>query len=371
MIWNDATDVRFNGSTVQAVYCNNTLIWPPMTAAPDAWTMLYVSSYHGTPYASEFGFSIYDATNRKVYTTDGMHPVSSYELSGNMFGASASGVSPFRMQFSASGIPYNVMRMTRAEISDSQFSTPVFSGSGSFISGSGTLKDSLKDSATFPTSMDYSAGYVSRMDVHEYEKRIWVYGSAVSQFNSAANAAMFLFVPTPPTAAVKGGGPFSATSEVPTSYTSGINAGYFEAYGGPMVHKDTALNAFDMFNGIEHSGDVYVRAKIKDREVIMTAYNNSDSCTLSLFPSTLVNYYALSGGSQLNPTSVAIATEVGIGRPYGSFSTAGISGNYSYEQASTHAYVGAYCTENGSGKKNGTLKCKETALAYTASTYIP
>ena len=366
MIWNDATDVRLNGASVQAVYCNNQMVWPPMTAEPDAWTLLYVSSYNGNLYGSEVGFNIYDATHRKVYSTNGMHPVSSYELSGNRIGVSASGVSPFRVQISASGVPYNVLRLNNDTVGDYSRSTPVFSGSGSFVSASGILKDSLKDSATFPTAMEDN-GWVSRVGVREYPKQIWVYGSAFSQYNSSVNASMFLFTPTAPTSAVLGGSTFTATAVAPTSYTENIKAGYFSNYSASMTRKDDSVSAFDMFNGIEHSGNVYL--SVKGTTAYKTATNTNDVCTISVFPSTLVSgtYPAaqyLSGGKWLTPTAAAKATLYGL-------NGAGTMNATFTDDASNHAYVGVYCTNSTAVCSAHQLKCSATALQYTASTYVP
>lgn len=375
MIWNDATDVRFNGSTIQAVFCNNQMVWPPMTAAPDAWTMLYVSSYHGSSCGSEVGFSIYDATHRKVYSTDGMHPISSYELSGNMFGVSASGTSPFRVMFSASGQPWKVLRRTKEEgiSSDSYAAGPIFTGSGSLVVFSGYLKDSLKDSATFPTAMGYELGKVSEYDLREHEKLIMVSGTAASQYQSSTSASMFLFVPTIPTATKIGGGPFTASVDNYTAYTTGIKPGYFVTYNSVLQASGSEVSAFDMFHSIEHSGDVFMQTQITPRTNIMTAVSNTnDNCSYSIFPASLVNGNALSGGSNLNPTSVALATVYSDFGGYGSFSPGSASAYYSYEAASDHAYIGAYCTYQHSGKSGDKMKCSSTIdMKYTASTYIP
>ena len=374
MIWNDATDVRFNGSTVQAVFCNNQMIWPPMTAAPDAWTMLYVSSYHGNLYGSEFGFSIFDANNRKVYTTNGLHPVSSYELSGNMFGVSASGTSPFRVMFSASGQPWKVLRPTDEAISsESYVGGPILTGSGSLVVCSGYLMDSIKDSATFPTAMGYEWGKVSEYGVREYDKLIMVSGTAASQYESSTSASMFLFVPTLPTATKLGGGAYAVSVDNYTAYTTGIKPGYFTTYNSVLQASASAVSAFDMFHSIEHSGDVFMQTQITPRTNIMTAVSNTnDNCSYSIFPASLVNGNALSGGSNLNPTSVALATVYSDFGGYGSFAPGSASAYYSYEAASDHAYIGAYCTYQHSGKSGDKMKCSSTIdMKYTASTYIP
>lgn len=372
MIWNDATDVRLNGASVQAVYCNNQMVWPSMTAEPDAWTLLYVSSYNGNLYGSEVGFNIYDATHRKVYSTNGMHPVSSYELSGNRIGVSASGVSPFRVQISASGIPYNVLRLNNDTVGNYDPSTPVLSGSGSFVSASGILKDSLKDSATFPTAMEDN-GWVSRVGVREYPKQIWVSGSATSWYNSSTSASMFLFVPTTPTATKIGGGTLTASADNYTAYTTGIKPGYFTTYNSVLQSSASDVSAFDMFHSIEHSGDVIMWTQITPRTTIMTAVTNTnDNCSYSIFPASLVNGNSLSGGSNLNPTSVALATVYSDFGGYGSFYPGSALAYYSYEAASDHAYIGAYCTYQHSGKSGDKMKCSSTIdMKYTASTYIP
>ena len=376
MIWNDATDVRFNGATVQAVYCNNQKVWPSMTAEPDAWTMMYVSSYLGNLYGSEVGFDIYDATHRKVYSTNGLHPVSSYELTSNCIYVSASGVSPFNLQISASGSPYETLDMQCPHFTRS---TPVLSGSGSFVSASGTMYDSLKDSATFPTAMvdpsamenpsspDYNR-FVSNAHVREYPKQIAVYGSALSQYNSSVQASMFLFTPTLPTSVVLVGrnGVFTASSTL-TSYTENIKAGYFSNYSASMTRKDDAVSAFDMFNGIEHSGNVTLL--VKGTTLYQAVTEPNDRCTISIFPSTLVsgaypeNQY-LSGGRLLTPTSVAKATR------YGSNGTGTLNATFT-DDASNYAYVGVYCTNSTAVCSAHKLTCSATALQYTASTYVP
>lgn len=373
MIWNDATDVRFNGSTVQAVYCNNQMIWP-QNREPDAWTMLYVSSYNGNLYGSEFGFSIFDANNHKVYTTNGMHPVSSYELSGNMFGVSASGTSPFRVMFSASGQPWKVLRPTEDGVSSGAYvAGPIFTGSGNFVVRSGYLKDSLKNSATFPTSMVYEGSKVSKYNVREDDKMIMVSGSAASQYQSSTIASMFLFVPTIPTATKIGGGTYTAIVDNYSAYTTGIKPGYFVTYSSVLQASGSEVSAFDMFNGIEHSGDVLMTTQITPRTNIMTAVSNTnDNCSYSIFPASLVNGNALSGGSNLNPTSVALATVYSDFGGYGNFYPGTASAYYSYEAASDHAYIGAYCTYQHSGQSGDKMKCSSTInMEYTASTYIP
>lgn len=374
MIWNDATDVRLNGATVQAVFCNNQMVWPSTTAEPDAWTMMIVSSYNGNLYESEVGFDIFDATHRKVYSTNGMHPVSSYELTSNCIYVSASGVSPFKLHLSSSGSPYKAFLQSCPQfISD----TPIFSGSGSFISASGIMADSLKNSAKFPTAMEDPSAIigsnttVSRAYVREYSKQIWVYGSAFSQYDSSVQASMFLFTPTAPISARLGGGStFTATAVAPTSYTENIKAGYFNNYSASMTRKDDSVNAFDMFNGIEHSGDVYMW--VKGTTLYQTHTNTSDRCTISIFPSTLVsgtypeNQY-LSGGKLLTPTSVAKATR------YGSNGTGTMYATFT-DDASDHAYVGVYCTDFVTSTavcSANKLTCSATALQYTASTYVP
>lgn len=374
MIWNDATDVILNGASVQAVYCNNQMVWPPMTAEPDAWTMLYVSSYNGNQYGSEFGFSIFDANNRKVYTTNGLHPVSSYDLSGNMFGVSASGTSPFRVMFSASGQPWRVLRQTDEAISYySYVAGPILTGSGSLVVCAGYLRDSLKDSATFPTAMGYEWGKVSQYNVREYPKQIWVSGSALSQYNSSTSASMFLFVPTIPTATRIGGGTYTASADNYTAYTTGIKPGYFTTYNSVLQSSASNVSAFDMFHSIEHSGNVIMWTQITPRNTIMTAVTNTnDNCSYSIFPAALVNGNTLSGGSNLNPTSVALATVYSDFGGYGSFYPGSALAYYSYEAASDHAYIGAYCTYQHSGQSGDKMKCSSTIdMKYTASTYIP
>lgn len=376
MIWNDATDVILNGASVQAVYCNNQMVWPPMTAEPDAWTMMIVSSYNGNLYGSEVGFDIYDATHRKVYSTNGIHPVSSYELTSNCIYVSASGVSPFNLRISASGSPYNVLRMQCDQFTRS---TPVLSGSGSFVSASGTMADSLKDSAKFPTAMEDpsailgSSTTVSRAYVREYPKQIWVSGSALSQYNSSTSASMFLFVPTTPTATRIGGGTLTASADNYTAYTTGIKPGYFTTYNSVLQSSASNVSAFDMFHSIEHSGNVIMWTQITPRNTIMTAVTNTnDNCSYSIFPAALVNENTLSGGSKLNPTSVALATVYSDFGGYGSFYPGSALAYYSYEAASDHAYIGAYCTYQHSGQSGDKMKCSSTIdMKYTASTYIP
>lgn len=372
MIWNDATDVRFNGSTVQAVYCNNQMIWP-QHREPDAWTMLYVSSYNGNLYGSEFGFSIFDANNHKVYTTNGMHPVSSYELSGNMFGVSASGTSPFRVMFSASGQPWKVLTPTEGGISSGAYvAGPILTGSGDFVVRSGCLKDSLKDSATFPTAMVYEGSKVSKYNVREYDKMITVSGSAASRYQSSTSASMFLFVPTIPTATKIGGGPYTASADNYSAYTTGIKPGYFATYNSVLQPSGSEVSAFDMFNSIEHSG-VFMYTQITPSTNIMTAVSNThDNCSYSIFPASLVNGNVLSGRSSLDPTSVALATVYSNFGGYGSFYPGTASAYFSYEAASDHAYIGAYCTYQHSGQSGNQMKCSSTIdMDYTASAYIP
>lgn len=390
MIWNDATDVRFNGSTVQAVFCNNQMIWP-QDREPDSYTLFYVSAKSGWNKDSEFGFNIYDGQNRKVFSTNGMHPVNSYTSQNDLYGVLVSGISPYRFTFSGSGVPYKVLVPTYSNFVSHSNGDLVLSGSGSFISASGELKDSkTMSSYPYPTSIDYDTSYTTKLSVQELDKQLRVSGSAITYTHSTVTSephpldsywpgALFLFAPLAPYTATYGmvGSSKTASAEAPTGTRSDIPVGYFQDFSSYLTAGNSGNPAvFDMFSSTEHSGDVTLG--FKGPAEVHSAYNIYYAAAMSIFPTSVVsssgNRYTLRAGQYFTPSSMAISTVQA--RP-----TTDLSGKYVYatlppESASSVAYAGIYSVvvppaPTGDQISSRTIKCSGSATTYYASAYIP
>lgn len=371
MIWNDATDVIFNGLRVVSVYCNGQPIWPT-TAEPDAFTVFGFSAYQsGTGTEDLFGVNIYDSLNRKVYSTNGMHPFSSYEYSGGKFRVSAEGVAPFTYRVSASSRPWSAMRLhgynMYSETDGSDMTAP-----GCLSTASGELYDSkvhTSQYATWETVDQMMSGTYNYATAQLGQKRFGVSGKCYRQSNSSISASMILFVPSQPEYAqyLASGVPLvSQEVTIPELYRTGITAGYFSTYADAMGYSSplTEQSAFNMFNGVEYSGDVSLT--VTASTAMSTATNTNDSCFMSVFPATLVSGAGrLSGGNSLVASSVAKATyNPGLGNT-------AMRASFGSAEASNYSYVGAYCRNPTAATYNHKLTVSATSLNYYASVAVP
>lgn len=366
MIWNNAADVLFNGSSVNAVICNSEVIWPPDQEA-DSWTCLYISALSADTCGSELGLSIFDGRNRKIYTTDGLKPISSYNrITSDTILISASGVSPYRFTFSGSGEPYHILNVPRTTsrisghwVYRSPLSTSV---PGSFISGSGYLLDSLNPGF-------YSAS--NPMWTFDYKKILQVSGLARSHSSNQAYAMIF-FVPTDPysgiLSAYNSGTPWSSQVFLPHYTSTSAGTGGLDNFSS-YLYNTSSVYAFDMFNSVNHSGDVGIR--IGSNTVLnQVTVSSNNVAYASWFPSTILSstnqtHYYLSGGKNLDPTSVGKGTQSSYNLQYG------VSAQFSSD-AGTHAYLGLYSmTTTHSAVTSESIKCWLSSIPYTASAQVP
>lgn len=308
MIWNDATNVIWNGSTVNAVICNGAQIWPKAEPTPDAWTMFSIYTYNNKAKSSQVGFDIFDSTHRKVYSTEGLHDISSYGSAD----AVASGIAPFYVSLSGSGCPYDVLAAKPGNSlntglisrrSDTQ--TP-----GSLVVTTAQLRDSKTHSSTFPTSVEAATlSNVSYMSARGYNKLLNVSGRMVANWlptGSTGSASGVLILTTfdvpwqaelPP----YDGDGFTSTaypsvSADPTGLSEpNVPAGYFfYSKSARMIGNDYPNKpAFNFFSDVSHSG--YVTASVQNMFSHISATIGAPGYGGGLFSNNIVS------GSSTNP----------------------------------------------------------------------
>lgn len=319
MIWNDATNVIWNGSTVNAVICNGAQIWPNAEPTPDAWTMFAVGSAGAVAGSSQIGFDIFDSTHRKVYSTEGLHDVSSY----NSADAVASGIAPFYVSLSGSGCPYNVLAPRPYNVSNSAVTLrqTTVDQPGSLITVTAQIRDSKTNSSDFPaTTSEATNSNVSRVYASGTEKLLELSGNMVANWLpvGATGSASGVFILTtfdnPLSGWMVPGSPFnnsSTTANIPGLADTGTLAGYFRNKTGYMQGNPLpGLTAFNFLSGINHSG--LLSARITNPLSGWSAVIGATGWTGSLFANNVVsgeypNLLNLSGKNNFQASAHAIA----------------------------------------------------------------
>jgi hypothetical protein len=181
---------------------------------------------------------------------------------------------------------------------------------------------------------------------------------------------MLFFVPTRPSTGVlsaSNGGtstPWSSQVAIPNYTNTGAVTGGLRTFEYSL-YNSTRENAFDLFNSVTHTGDVGIQTK----SALINGSNVSSNnvAYASWFPSTILsanqNRYFLSGGKNLNPTSVAKGTRSGYG--------IGSSLSAQFSNDDPHAYLGLYSmTTTNSAVSSESIKCKLSSIPYTASAQV-
>ena len=267
MIWNNATNVIWNGSPVNSVICNGALIWPNAEPEPDAWTMFAIDVYDDMTKSSQIGFDIYDGMHRKVYSTEGLHDISSYGSAE----AVASGIAPFYVSLSGSGRPYNALTARPSNSTNTALllRRSTIEDPGTLVVTTAQLKDSKTNSSSFPTSTaDATLSNVSYVDSRAVPKTLDVSGKLVANWlpvdgTGSAQGVMILTTFDVPYSASLPPYLFMTSTAFPPGFVpsgldkSGVKAGYFTsktAYMFGNVYPD--VSAFNFFNNINHSGNI-------------------------------------------------------------------------------------------------------------------
>ena len=381
MIWNNATNVIWNGSPVNSVICNGAQIWPNAEPEPDAWTMFIVETDSEMTKSSQIGFDIYDGMHRKVYSTEGLHDISSYGSAD----AVASGIAPFYISLSGSGRPYNALtakalgcKNTALILRRSTMEEP-----GTLVVTTAQLSDS-KTTSGYPTSTaDASWRNVSYLSSRALPKTLEVSGKLVSNWlpvggtGSAEGVMILTTFDVPYSASLP---PYNGlTSTAFTPYVSpsgfiksGVKAGYFTSKTDRMfgnVYPD--VSAFNFFNNINHSGNISLSVSgawggissvhgnapyIDDGLFLKNIVTGSSVNPYSAYSGEYATRMFLSGGNKFSAT----AHEV----------TRNYNGSYTLtdEQCSDQMYYGYWCYDKVGGMQYFG-KFVRTAAPTTGQTY--
>jgi hypothetical protein len=307
MIWNDATNVIWNGSTVNAVICNGAQIWPNAEPEPDAWTMFAIDVYDDMTKSSQIGFDIYDGMHRKVYSTEGLHDISSYGSAE----AVASGIAPFYVSLSGSGCPYNALTARPSNSTNTALllRRSTVEDPGTLVVTTAQLKDSKTNSSSFPTSTaDATLSNVSYVDSRAVPKTLEVSGKLVANWlpvdgtGSAQGVMILTTFDVPYSASLPPYYGVTSTAFPPGFIPSGlgrsgVKAGYFTGKTERMlgnVHTD--ISAFNFFNSLNHSGNISLSV-VGAWGGISSVHGNAPYTDDGLFLKNIVT------GSSVNPYS--------------------------------------------------------------------
>lgn len=390
MILNDATDVIYNGVSVNSVICNNSVIWPT-AVAPDSIVLLDVREPTRvgtqTPISEDrsayYNFYIKDKTNRILYTTNGWVRRQELEPSGSTYIVSASGVAPYRVYLSASAVPY---RMMCARVFDGfhgeyldTFSPLYLTGEGSFMSAVGII------SSTGRTSNVYDADIRA---VYSY-KTLSAAGNALTMCDSGtygytstitrySGSMIFSLFEEPTSVNIEKLNLFSSldyVSSTPDVSTTGYLGGFitlWKSYAAypidyPLRYTYSGVTAFNAFSNIDRTGDIRVNVTSNSSTTRPVGTNSASGTSImslygeDVFSGTYPNF-TINSSIGPGPTYSALA-DAAYGSRSGRSSTYGV---FSIPVSSTPSalFLGNYTTTGG-------LYNEMTSRAYTVSVEIP